>query len=103
MLMLQWLPFGVKPGNAVNYGIILAVVLPVSVLAASFPVRRATGIDPLIALRFTRIKRVSRADLIVVGARQLILRGDHFRDCYGSDPCEFVSIRGQNCFRKTAA
>jgi len=52
MPMLQRLLFGVKPGNAVNYSIILAVVMVVSALAASFPVRRATGIDPLIALRY---------------------------------------------------
>jgi putative ABC transport system permease protein len=49
---LQRLLFGVKPGNGVNYAIILAVVLLVSALAASFPVRRATSIDPLIALRY---------------------------------------------------
>jgi ABC-type antimicrobial peptide transport system permease subunit len=52
MPMLSRLLFGVKPGNAVNYGIILTVVLLVSALAAAFPVRRATGIDPLIALRY---------------------------------------------------
>ena len=52
MPMLQRLLFGVKPGNGANYAVILAVVLLVSALAASFPVRRATGIDPVIALRY---------------------------------------------------
>jgi ABC-type antimicrobial peptide transport system permease subunit len=52
MPMLSRLLFGVKPGNGANYATILAVLLLVSALAASFPVRRATSIDPLIALRY---------------------------------------------------
>jgi putative ABC transport system permease protein len=52
MPMLSRMLFGVKPANGVNYAIILVVLLLVSALAASFPVRRATRVDPLIALRY---------------------------------------------------
>lgn len=44
--------YGIKPGNPANYLTIFIVLLLVSSLAASFPARRATRIDPLLALRY---------------------------------------------------
>jgi putative ABC transport system permease protein len=49
--LLNRLLYGVEPGNPANYLIIFVLVLLVSAAAASFPVRRATRIDPLLALR----------------------------------------------------
>ncbi|HEX4311547.1 MAG TPA: ABC transporter permease [Acidobacteriaceae bacterium] len=49
--LLERLLFGVKPGNAANYAVILIGVLIVSALAALLPARRAMKIDPLTALR----------------------------------------------------
>jgi predicted permease len=50
--LLERLLFGVKPGNAANYAIILVGVLIVSALAAFLPARRAMKIGPLTALRY---------------------------------------------------
>jgi len=50
--LLNRLLYGIKPGNPANYLTIFIVVLFVSSLAASFPMRRATRIDPLRALRY---------------------------------------------------
>jgi predicted permease len=49
--LLNRLLYGIKADNPENYLMIFIVVLFVSALAASFPVRRATRIDPLLALR----------------------------------------------------
>ena len=50
--LLARLLYGVKPGNAENYAVILAVVLLLSAFAAFLPARRAMNIDPLAALRY---------------------------------------------------
>ncbi|MFZ0821163.1 MAG: ABC transporter permease [Candidatus Acidiferrales bacterium] len=49
--LLADLLFGVEPGDWANYAAIVAVVLLVSLLASFIPARRATRIDPLVALR----------------------------------------------------
>jgi len=50
--LLNRLLYGIKPGDLANYVAIFIVVLFVSSLAASFPMRRATRIDPFLALRY---------------------------------------------------
>jgi putative ABC transport system permease protein len=50
--LLARLLYGVKPGNAENYAVILAVVVLLSALAAFIPARRAMKVDPLAALRY---------------------------------------------------
>jgi predicted permease len=50
--LIARLLYGVKPGNAENYAVILAVVVLLSALAAFLPARRAMSIDPLAALRY---------------------------------------------------
>jgi predicted permease len=50
--LIAHLLYGVKPGNAENYAVILAVVVLLSALAAFLPARRAMNIDPLAALRY---------------------------------------------------
>ncbi|HVH87317.1 MAG TPA: FtsX-like permease family protein [Terriglobales bacterium] len=49
--LLAGLLFGVKPWNPANYAVIVVIVLLVTGLASFLPARRATQIDPLIALR----------------------------------------------------
>jgi predicted permease len=49
--LLSHLLFGVKPYNPTNYAIILVAILLVSAVAVVVPVRRATRIDPVVALR----------------------------------------------------
>lgn len=49
--VLARLLFGVKPGDPVNYLLILFILAVVSTLAALLPARRAMKVDPLTALR----------------------------------------------------
>jgi predicted permease len=49
--LLTELLYGITPGDLANYVEIVTVVLFVSLLASYLPARRATRIDPLIALR----------------------------------------------------
>jgi ABC-type antimicrobial peptide transport system permease subunit len=43
--------FGLRSTDAKTYAVVIAVVLPVTVLAAALPAWRASRVDPLVALR----------------------------------------------------
>ncbi len=49
--LLANLLYGVKPGNAANYALILTLVLSVTALAAFIPAWRAMRVDPAVSLR----------------------------------------------------
>jgi putative ABC transport system permease protein len=48
---MRGLLFGVKPADAATYALIVIILLLVALLACLIPARRATKVDPMIALR----------------------------------------------------
>ena len=48
---LSGLLFGVTPGDPVTFACVLAILALVAVAASYFPARRASHIDPMVALR----------------------------------------------------
>jgi putative ABC transport system permease protein len=50
--VLESLLFGVKPNNVMTLVIVSAGLVAVALLACYLPARRATRVDPLVALRY---------------------------------------------------
>ena len=50
--VLEGILYGVRPSDPLTYAVVPAVLLAVALLAHVLPARRATGIDPLRALRY---------------------------------------------------
>jgi putative ABC transport system permease protein len=49
---LESLLYGVKPNDPATFAAIAALILVVGTLASYLPTRRATRVDPMVALRY---------------------------------------------------
>jgi len=55
LALTRWMSsmlFGVSPSDPLTYAVVLFVALGAALLACSVPARRATRVDPLVALRY---------------------------------------------------
>ena len=54
-VLTRWMSsmlFGVSPSDPLTYAVVLLIALGAALLACSVPARRATRVDPLVALRY---------------------------------------------------
>jgi putative ABC transport system permease protein len=50
--LIQSMLYGMQPWDPATSGAAAAILLFVALAAANIPTRRATGVDPLVALRY---------------------------------------------------
>jgi ABC-type antimicrobial peptide transport system permease subunit len=50
--VLSSLLYGVRPTDAITFGAVSLILLVVALIASYLPARRATRVDPLVALRY---------------------------------------------------